>query len=75
MAVKLIYSAFQYVHDSAGSPMFWPQCEAFSPYIYSLSKWDDEHHIGNPELDWANIGIAKYLHSCGQYGEAEKLFV
>jgi hypothetical protein len=32
------------------------------------------HAVGNPKLDEANIGIAKYLMSRGGYGEAEMPF-
>ena len=73
IATTLACGAFRRVQDPK-SHTCWAQCETFSPIIQSLTKWDDEHIIGNSELDRANIRIAEYLDSRGRFGEAEKLF-
>jgi hypothetical protein len=39
-----------------------------------LIAWDNEHAIGNSDLDNANSRIAMYLRSRGRYGEAETLY-
>jgi tetratricopeptide (TPR) repeat protein len=44
------------------------------PHIQSLIAWDNEHAIGNSDLDNANSRIAMYLRSRGRYGEAETLY-
>ena len=73
VAVALACGAFQHIDDPA-SHTCWPQCEAFSPHIQSLTKWDDERNIGNSDLHEANVGIARYFTARARYGEAEKLF-
>jgi tetratricopeptide (TPR) repeat protein len=72
VAVELVCGAFRQVGNVA-SPTCWPQCETLCPHIQSLTKWDDEHSIGNSDLHGANIHIAWYFMHRGQYGEAEKL--
>lgn len=73
VAAVLACSAFQHVEDPF-SHRCWAQCETFHPHIQSLTKWDDEHTVGNSELRQANMRIGQYLKSCGRYSEAETLF-
>jgi tetratricopeptide (TPR) repeat protein len=73
VAAVLACSAFQHVEDPC-SHRCWAQCETFHPHIQSLTKWDDEHTVGNSELGQANMRIGLYLKSCGRYSEAEALF-
>ena len=73
LAVELVCCAFRKVDDPR-SFVCWAQSEMFCPHIQSLAKWDDEHTIGNSQLDEANYGIARYFTSRGRYSEAETLF-
>jgi tetratricopeptide (TPR) repeat protein len=73
VATVLACDAFRHVDDPF-SHTCWAQCEMFHPHIQSLTKWDDEHTIGNSELRRANMRIGQYLRSRGRYSEAEALF-
>jgi tetratricopeptide (TPR) repeat protein len=70
VAAALACGAFRHI-DNPESYECWAQCETLSPHIQSLTKWDDEHLIGFPDLGQANIKVAYYLRSRGRYGEAE----
>jgi hypothetical protein len=72
VAVALACGAFQQI-DNPESYECWAQCEMLCPHIQSLTKWDDEHCIGYPDLSRANIKVALYLCSRGRYGEAATL--
>lgn len=72
IARELACNAFRHIEDPV-SHRCWVQCETLSPHIQNLTKWDDEHSVGNSELDDANIGLAQYLSSRGRYDEAELL--
>jgi tetratricopeptide (TPR) repeat protein len=73
VAVALACGAFGRIGNPK-SPRLWARCEALNPHLQSLTIWDDGHAIGDPKLNKANLGIARYLRSHGRYGEAEVLY-
>ncbi|KIM72204.1 hypothetical protein PILCRDRAFT_804162 [Piloderma croceum F 1598] len=74
VAVALVCGAYQHVSDPE-SLTCWARCEMLHPHIQSLTKWDDEHAVGDFELNRVNFGLAKYLRCRGRYSEAETLSV
>jgi tetratricopeptide (TPR) repeat protein len=67
-AVQLACRAFGRVEEPRA------QCEMFIPHLQSLTLWDETYDGGSMSLMTANMGIARYLRSCGRHNEAETIY-
>jgi tetratricopeptide (TPR) repeat protein len=72
IAVELACGAFQVVEDPT-SYKCWSQCAMFAPHFYQLTKRATYGNQSVPVMK-ANVKIAAFLWSSGQYGEAERLY-
>lgn len=72
-AISIVCEAFRKLDDPT-RPGSWTKCEAFVPHIQALAKNATILGFISEELRSAQLVVAEYFESRGQYQEAGKLY-
>lgn len=72
-AISIVCESFRKLDDPT-LPSLWARCEAFVPHIQALAKHTTMLGFVSEELHSAQLAVAEYFNSRGQYQEAEKLY-
>ena len=72
-AISIVCEAFRKLDDPT-LPGSWTRCEAFVPHIQALAKNATTLGFISEELRSAQLAVAEYFESRGQYQESENLY-